>query len=563
MQSLYNQIFFEENLHFVGLNKEKHFVYIQSEENNLSLISMHEDDLITLFEFGELDGAIHYLFNSNLIAYIYIYMNELIMQTITLEGEATKFLKVPLTKFQEPILANVVEDKSRNSIFLLIEDLQEKYWFEVDLSRKFCLKSSLEFQEMEVLNSEQQALIYRVSQFPENDLFFWYSIAHKKKVEIEGNYICSNALFICTVVEAEEGAIVNIYRWDSLQLFKTFPFSDYILDARFLSSSHLALIQNCNGIQKLLLLNLNNNLINSVPNIKGRLDISNIQKSNICLHKCSILEGSEWIVCNLEGIIARKQGIERFIFMNESYTHGNFLVHRPKGLPKRAFISLHGGPESCEYDELRYWGLYRELLRDDVLVLVLNYQGSANFGFKYRSSPWNNWLDTFSKELEHALEYLKITYGLCENLISIFGVSFGGALALASPVINSKINSVIAVAPLVSLEKHVAKLESSYPEMVSWFKARFYNKENRYFFSEKFHLKNKTVPVTIIQGDHDEILSFQNTTLLVNEARELGMNWSLVIEKGVLHYPVEVEQCRTRLQNIKEAFLAYLDTSVN
>lgn len=57
---------------------------------------------------------------------------------------------------------------------------------------------------------------------------------------------------------------------------------------------------------------------------------------------------------------------------------GAYILYKKRNTPpNKLLISLHGGPESFEFNENRYNGLYRELVYNDFAVCALNYPGST------------------------------------------------------------------------------------------------------------------------------------------------------------------------------------------
>lgn len=59
--------------------------------------------------------------------------------------------------------------------------------------------------------------------------------------------------------------------------------------------------------------------------------------------------------------------------------------------PRALVLAFHGGPDSHEWDDLRYGGAYRTLVDRGIEVLIVNAAGSADLGLPFQSAAWKRW----------------------------------------------------------------------------------------------------------------------------------------------------------------------------
>ena len=150
-------------------------------------------------------------------------------------------------------------------------------------------------------------------------------------------------------------------------------------------------------------------------------------------------------------------------------------------------VSLHGGPESVEGTEIRYGGLYRELLRRGLGVAILNYRGSTGIEKPKRIS----WRESIEADFDSLVSHLGEP-----GEVSLLGASFGGAMALLIAK-TRKVNRTLLVSPLLNLSYQRTRAGE---EFRSWFDSKF----SEIDFQD---LRPFVVPrVGLIYGTQDEVL---------------------------------------------------------
>lgn len=212
---------------------------------------------------------------------------------------------------------------------------------------------------------------------------------------------------------------------------------------------------------------------------------------------------------------------------------------------KKWILSLHGGPESYEGTEIRYGGMYRDLLRSGISVVILNYRGSVPLKRKVSNQVWGRW----SKSIQE--DYLELSV-LVQNLdlnsspAALLGGSFGGALAL----ILQKyflIPSCVLSSPLLDLHHQMKR--ASLSERV-WFNRRFSQKDFEDFSFQSL-CRRTYGKKTILYSLNDEVLGKQMYEKLedINDSR-----WTLK-KDTCAHVPKSYREFQIRFGGLFETLM--------
>ncbi|MBX9424302.1 S9 family peptidase [Streptomyces lateritius] len=237
------------------------------------------------------------------------------------------------------------------------------------------------------------------------------------------------------------------------------------------------------------------------------------------------------------------------------------LVYEPPGGTTAAVIALHGGPESQERDELRWDGLYRELLHRGVLVVGLDYTGSSGHGDAFLRRPWKDWETAFRRDLDACLTALR-DRGVTADRTALLGGSFGGSLALLGCVLAEDLAGAVAAAPLTDIRRQAARAAADDARYTAWFSERYDLASplarQRTFDPEHLTTAGPKQRVVIVHGENDRVTSFEDSSTLVARARELGLPWSLTADASG-HVPDDADEARFRHDQVRDALAAVLD----
>lgn len=196
-------------------------------------------------------------------------------------------------------------------------------------------------------------------------------------------------------------------------------------------------------------------------------------------------------------LLANLDRTHRFRHFELSTGAEAFLLCPP--VVKGWMVSLHGGPESREGREIRYGGLYRDLLGLGIAVIVLNYRGSTGLRRGVSRSAWGRWKPAILEDY-HALRR-KLPAKIRRHPPLFFGGSFGGALALTlAKEIPSQ--GCVVLAPLLDLKTQRRRGGRPFAE---WFGRRF-SSQDEADLSYGEMTAGQRGPVHLIFGSRDEVL---------------------------------------------------------
>jgi dipeptidyl aminopeptidase/acylaminoacyl peptidase len=221
-------------------------------------------------------------------------------------------------------------------------------------------------------------------------------------------------------------------------------------------------------------------------------------------------------------------------------------IRQEESRAKEIIVSLHGGPDSHELDDLRYGGIYWNTLDAGFDVLIINYPGSTGFGTEYQEQAWKNW-DAAVLQTVDAITEVGAAKGV--SGISIFGVSFGAWIGLQVSR-HVKTRQIVAMSPILNLTQHIQLHKDADHKFRSWAEERFTQPGEKRLNGERYALACP-VPVVVLAPDKDEVVlpaSTQNSILATTRA---GRHWTTITVPGN-HYPrtsAEADKRWTALTN--------------
>lgn len=257
---------------------------------------------------------------------------------------------------------------------------------------------------------------------------------------------------------------------------------------------------------------------------------------------CSV--GSRWMIGDrqFEGIAEPREDIQSSPIQIGDCP--SVLLTKSGDLRRRPLlVSLHGGPDSMEWDDLRYGGMYRSLIDRGVDILVVNYQGSHGFGRHHQREAWGNWWLVARRLAEGVKSYANAEI---YDEILLLGVSFGAWVALLMRE-TMEFKRIVLASPVIGLRAHIGD-HVDQPEFSKWATARFgVNYESA--IEGDARATREGTNITVVLGSSDEVLDVSRTT---SEAKRLGWN---VVMTGGSHYPKSLQDARTRWYEIESHLL--------
>ena len=238
-----------------------------------------------------------------------------------------------------------------------------------------------------------------------------------------------------------------------------------------------------------------------------------------------VLSGHRWICENGERIDATA-GLSDLSWIAERNqirlnTGAEATFYIPPGATKW-LVSLHGGPESYECREIRYGGFYRDLLTQDIAVVVLNYCGSKKPDGEILggTQAWGRWRESIEADFVELLAQAR-KWNLYQENVSLLGASFGGALAL---ILRNRfrVQNTILSSPLLDLTTQIQRGGSEYRD---WFATRFSALDLKDFSFEQL-IQTGPGKVSLTYGKHDEVLGEEMFIRVRNT------NWNVQTRSG-------------------------------
>ncbi|MEU4049723.1 prolyl oligopeptidase family serine peptidase [Streptomyces olivaceus] len=374
------------------------------------------------------------------------------------------------------------------------------------------------------------------------------------------------------IIETPSGSTSRLVGWDLAahsRITIAGP-AGHIDGARFTrdGSGRVLVVATVEGSDTLHLWNPDNDENVQLPlDGTGRLRIRTAGPRGIGIYQVSTLGGSSWIWLDQDGNLHRSGGeIPRYggqaTLSHVWYGRTPALRYLPEQPPVAAVVSLHGGPESLERDELRWDGLYRELLDAGVAVIGLNYCGSTGYGPLHTRRAWKSWTTAFREDVESCIA-AAAAWGVDPAGIALLGGSFGGALALLGCVLRHDLAGAVASAPLIDIRRHAEQAAVADPSYQDWFGARFElaasaTPAQRVFDPEHLSATAPGQRVFLVHGSEDEVTRWQYSKRAADEAVRKELPWTLVTEAGAGHVPAGLDEAEHRYRNIHSALLQVL-----
>jgi dipeptidyl aminopeptidase/acylaminoacyl peptidase len=218
----------------------------------------------------------------------------------------------------------------------------------------------------------------------------------------------------------------------------------------------------------------------------------------------------------------------------------------PQGERPPLIVMSHGGPTSERTAELdlskQFW------TSRGFAVVDVNYGGSTGHGRAYRQRLNGNWGVTDTNDCINAARYLAGEGLVDGNRVVIRGGSAGGYTTLCALTMHDDFAAGVSYYGISDLEPFVRpggthKFESRYtdtlvgpyPEFAEIFRAR----------SPIHFVENITVPMLVLQGAEDEVVSPAQAEIIVEALEARGLPYAYLLFEGEQHGFRRAETIRT------------------
>nr|WP_252730517.1 alpha/beta fold hydrolase [Colwellia sp. E2M01] len=202
----------------------------------------------------------------------------------------------------------------------------------------------------------------------------------------------------------------------------------------------------------------------------------------------------------------------------------------------------HGGPES--YDTIGFDWLAQYFASQGYLVVQPQFRGSDGFGSEHLEKGRGEWGRKMQDDLTDAINLLVKEKITDPKRVCIVGASYGGYAALAgvafTPEIYKCAISINGVSDIPQMLKKDRRKLGKYHWVVSYWDRVISNGNLEEDHLEKISpinsVKNITAPVLLIHGEHDLVVSFDQSDDMFDEMEDEDKDVTFVeLAKGT-HY---------------------------
>ncbi|MFI6598662.1 prolyl oligopeptidase family serine peptidase [Nonomuraea sp. NPDC050536] len=239
-------------------------------------------------------------------------------------------------------------------------------------------------------------------------------------------------------------------------------------------------------------------------------------------------------------VASRRSPTPRPVIWPESVELGGVpcLLYRPDQAPSAhvpVLISFHGGPEAQERPAFSYNGLYQALLAHGIAVVAPNVSGSTGHGKSYRKRIYGDWGGIDAREATALLDALDELPWCAGTTRGLFGVSYGGFLALTLAALQGR-RRVHAVAVL-NAPSDLVTLVDELPPAWRTFAARWIGHSKRSAAeiaarSPFQMLGPEFPPLLLVHGGFDARVPATQSVRLHEKATGAGVRSQLVVADG-------------------------------
>ncbi len=197
------------------------------------------------------------------------------------------------------------------------------------------------------------------------------------------------------------------------------------------------------------------------------------------------------------------------------------LISKPDGNAEGLVVSSQGFGSTK--DKSHYQFLLNELPKLNFITVVFEYQGLGESEGEFKEKTTTRDLE----DLRAVVDYSYDSFDFNKEKFFIFGSSFGGFVALNLALEDKRIRGLVLRCPVSDFGKLCEYLVKSKRFLIDY-EAFIEDGKNRDLYKE---VSKIDVPIRIMHGDKDEIVSIKQSEKLV----ELIPNTKLSVIEGVGH----------------------------
>jgi dipeptidyl aminopeptidase/acylaminoacyl peptidase len=238
----------------------------------------------------------------------------------------------------------------------------------------------------------------------------------------------------------------------------------------------------------------------------------------------------------------------------------------PKNMP--TVLLPHGGPES--YDRLEFDWLAQALATSGYLVLQPQFRGSAGFGLEHILAGRGEWGRKMQDDLTDTLDYFAKAGLADRSRACIVGASYGGYAALMGASVTPDLyRCAVSVNGVSDLNEMLDEDRSKAGDdhwVVSYFEQSIangqYTQEDLEAISPITHANAVKVPVLLIHGEDDEVVSIDQSDEMYDALEDADKPVTFIRLKNENHYLLQGETRTETLTHVLRFLQENLGTMV-
>ncbi|HXB55532.1 MAG TPA: prolyl oligopeptidase family serine peptidase [Vicinamibacteria bacterium] len=245
----------------------------------------------------------------------------------------------------------------------------------------------------------------------------------------------------------------------------------------------------------------------------------------------------------------------------------------PKGLDRShrhpAIIWVHGDGITQNFDGWHvrrdyavYYSVHQYLLQRGYVVLAVDYRGSIGYGKAWRQGPYRDLGGGDYQDIAAGVGYLKGLGYVDEKRVGIWGLSYGGYMALQALTVTPELfRCAIDVAGVEDWRDWFHDPDGP------WIRGRLGSPEQNpdlYERTSPIHRVDRIVrPLLVMHGTADVNVPFLESVRLLDAGLKAGKDIDFVMYPGEFHYFHRAHVLRDAWQRVERFFDVHLSGSKN
>lgn len=215
-----------------------------------------------------------------------------------------------------------------------------------------------------------------------------------------------------------------------------------------------------------------------------------------------------------------------------------------------------------------FYSFNQYLLHKGYVVLSVDYRGGIGYGVAFEQANYLKFAQTELEDCVNGARYVKQLPYVDSDSVAIWGLSYGGYMALAALTkYPDEFALGINIAGVWDFEQWAAWMDAQAPFVPNPFRARWggpkgEDNEQAYVeMSPKNFAEQLTRPLLNMHGTADEAVDFAQLDAIVRDLTRLGKDFAALYYPDETHFFTDRRTWEDAFRRIEEAFARYLRTA--